>query len=123
MEEITLSEGLCEIEWRAFSSCKSLNEVTLPTTLSVIDEYIFSNCEKLQKVTILCPINLKYPIFEDCRNIKTIILGSGIKKFCNNFFASFEDSLETIYVPYKKTDYYIKRLPEKFHSLIKELPK
>lgn len=54
---------------------------------------------------------------------KKHFLGSGIKKFCDNFFDSFEDSLENIYVPYKKVDYYKKRIPEKLQGLIKELPK
>ena len=53
-------------------------------------------------------------------------LGAGIRKL----FADVEDwcafdgctSLKTINVPAKKADYYKKRLPEKLHSLIVELP-
>ena len=49
-------------------------------------------------------------------------LGFGIKKISEEAFKGCT-MLRTINVPAKKADYYKKRLPEKLHSLIVELPK
>ena len=48
-------------------------------------------------------------------------LGVGIKKISEEAFKGCS-MLRTINVPAKKADYYKKRLPEKLHSLIVELP-
>jgi hypothetical protein len=53
--------------------------------------------------------------------LETITLGAGIKKIEADAFDGCT-GLKTINVPAKKADYYKKRLPEKLHSIIVELP-
>jgi hypothetical protein len=48
-----------------------------------------------------------------------VTLGAGIKKIDER---NFDDSVKVINVPAKKADYYKKRLPEKLHGIIVELP-
>jgi hypothetical protein len=49
--------------------------------------------------------------------VETVTLGAGIKKIDEGIF---DDALKVIVVPAKKTEYYKKRLPEKYHALIVE---
>ena len=64
---------------------------------------------------------LDYRLFYNCTSLKTIVLGSGIKKIDADAFNGCT-AIERINVPAKKADYYKKRLPESLHSLIVELP-
>ena len=123
LKKIQIPASVKKLSDSAFRCCRDLEEVSLSEGLCEIGKEIFSNCKNLHKITILSRIYFKYPIFENCRNVKTLVLGPGIKNFCDNFFDSFDDSLENIYVPYKKVDYYKRRIPGKLHGIIKELPK
>ena len=59
--------------------------------------------------------------FEGCTSLTTVTLPAGVKKISYNVFRKCS-VLSTIYVPAKKTDYYMKRLPEKvLHDIIVEL--
>jgi hypothetical protein len=49
--------------------------------------------------------------------LETVRLGAGIKKIDEG---NFDDSVKVIKVPAKKTEYYKKRLSEKYHALIVE---
>ena len=53
--------------------------------------------------------------------IETVTLPAGINKIDEDAFKDCP-ALKTINVPAKKGDYYRKRLPEKLHGLIVELP-
>jgi hypothetical protein len=68
----------------------------------------------------LGPVKLLEGTFAGCTALETVTLGTGIKEFYRAFAGC--TSLKTINVPAKKADYYKKRLPEKLHSLIVELP-
>ena len=57
--------------------------------------------------------------FHGCTNLKTITLPVGVKKIYDNFRGC--ESIEAIYVPAKKADYYKKRLPEELHQFIVEM--
>ena len=59
-------------------------------------------------------------IFAGCESLETLILGTGINKFEEDAFWAC-NAIKTIYVPAKKTDYYIKRLPNNLHPFIVEL--
>ena len=58
--------------------------------------------------------------FEACTSLPTVTLPAGVKKIEYDVFYKCS-ALATIYVPAKKTDYYMKRLPEELHDTIVEL--
>ena len=60
-------------------------------------------------------------MFGDCSALETVTLPAGINKIDKRAFIGCT-ALKTINVPAKKTDYYMKRLPENLHRLIVELP-
>lgn len=122
LKALSLPETLTEIQKYAFSKSESLRSIIIPKSVKTFDEYAFQDCPSLEEVTLLCPITI-WNIFYGKNNVKILNLGTGIKKFTDSFFKDIEKTLEVIYVPFKKGDYYKKRIPEKFHDLIKELPK
>jgi hypothetical protein len=58
--------------------------------------------------------------FAECTSLTTVTLPVGVKKIEDDVFHKCS-ALTTIYVPAKKTDYYMKRLPEELHDKIVEL--
>ena len=122
LKEVVIPNSVTKIGEKCFENCTGLTEIVIPNSVTEIGENSFEGCTGLKSVTILCPINIKETIFYKCKSIKTLTLGVGIKKFCKYFFYDMPSSLETIYVPAKKTDYYKKRIPESWHSKIVELP-
>ena len=59
--------------------------------------------------------------FDGCTSLTTVTLPVGVKKIEYDVFYKCS-ALSTIYVPAKKTDYYMKRLPEEeLHDKIVEL--
>ena len=49
---VTISEGITNVAWSAFSGCKRLTEVSLPSTMKYIDGYAFEGCTALTSITI-----------------------------------------------------------------------
>jgi hypothetical protein len=83
---------------------------------------VFDGCAALKTVSILGAVSkLEMGLFWDCTSLETVTLGVGIKKIEADVFDGCT-SLKTINVPAKKADYYKKRLPEKLHGIIVELP-
>ena len=96
-----------------------LESITIPKTVKKMQDYTFTGCNSLKSVTILAPIIVDYMCFGDCSALETVTLGVGIKKFHENAFENCT-ALKTIIVPAKKSDYYLKRLPESLHALVVE---
>ena len=96
-----------------------LESITIPKTVKKMQDYTFTGCNSLKSVTILAPIIVGYRCFGDCSALETVTLGVGIKKFYENAFENCT-ALKTIIVPAKKSDYYLKRLPESLHALVVE---
>ncbi len=52
IEQITISNGVEDVQYKAFYQCSTLESVTLPFTLKSIGVYAFQNCESLKSVQI-----------------------------------------------------------------------
>ena len=87
-----------EIVERTFKGCTSLESIVIPKGVTKICDFAFAECISLTTVTL--------PV--------------GVKKIEDDVFNECS-ALATIYVPAKKTDYYMKRLPEELHDTIVEL--
>ena len=118
MTRIAIPNSVEEIEESAFAQ-SGLIEVAIPESVKKLGELPFISCEDLKHLTILCPITVKYIFSNNSSSLDSVTLGAGIKKIDER---NFDDSVKVINVPAKKTDYYKKRLPEKLHGIIVELP-
>ena len=145
LTSINIPDSVKVIDICAFENCSNLASINIPDTMNTILNYAFAGCTSLTSIIIPSSvINVGYKLFDGCSNLKsvsifgpaweigtqtfnncialeTVTFGTGIKKIEKDAFDGCT-SLKTIYVPAKKADYYKKRLPEKFHSLIMELP-
>lgn len=87
-----------EIVERTFKGCTSLESIVIPKGVTMICGFAFEGCTSLTTVTLPAGVkHINYEAFHEC------------------------SALSTIYVPAKKTDYYMKRLPEELHGKIVEL--
>lgn len=94
--EVTLPEGVLNIEYDAFYDCKNLEYIRLPSSLNQIAHYAFHNCEKLNNVEIPDKItSLGTGCFLGCRSLDSIKLPPSLEKiedlcFCHCGFKSLE---------------------------------
>ena len=119
LTSIDIPESVEIIGKGAFKDCSGLESITIPKTVKIMQDWTFTGCNSLKSVTILAPIIVDYMCFGDCSALETVTLGVGIKKFHENAFENCT-ALKTIIVPAKKSDYYLKRLPESLHALVVE---
>ena len=116
LTRITIPNSVIEIEENAFAFT-GLIDVVIPTSVKTLAVDVFAHCEDLKSLTILCPITVKNIFWNNSSSLETVTLGAGIKKIDEG---NFDDSVKVIKVPAKKTEYYKKRLSEKYHALIVE---
>lgn len=109
LERVVLPNGMTGIGNYAFSRCQKLKNVTLPSTLTTIGDYAFYGCTSLKQLDI--PQSVKYigdnafedsgieeielpdnvtslgdNVFSSCDNLKSVVLGKGIKNIGQRTF-------------------------------------
>ena len=122
LTNIAIPESVLTIGDGAFQNCTGLKSISIPKSVKQMGTYIFSGCSGLKSATILAPITIKYHAFADCSALETVTLGVGIKNIDKHAFEGFSGgvTIKSIVVPAKKSDYYLKRLPESLHALVVE---
>lgn len=50
LNEVIFKEGVTEIPYQAFESCKALEKITIPSTVTQIGDYAVSNCPSLKTI-------------------------------------------------------------------------
>ena len=78
IESIEVPSSVTEIKDYAFSGSK-LKKITLPLTVIKLGQYCFSN-SKLESFHLTANIEASKQIFEDCKSLKELIIGNGVKK-------------------------------------------
>ena len=73
IENIHLPDTLERIEYGAFSGCTSLKNIRLPSSIKTIEKYVFSNCSGLKSIDIPENVDVidKYA-FEDCSLLESV---------------------------------------------------
>ena len=70
---ITIPEGLTEIGYAAFRSCKKLTSLRIPDSMVMLDRYSFKDCTSLDTVYLGAGLKtLDYTAFENCTNLKVV---------------------------------------------------
>lgn len=104
IDEITLPEGLEEIETNAFGGC-GFETLTIPDSVTTIGKAAFTNCDNLEEVTIGDGLKVIEPfLFSCCDNLETVNFGSSVKTIeyeafidCSSLKAvNLNDGLEVI---------------------------
>ena len=118
LKEIVISDSVTQIKSFAFAKT-GLVRIEIPASVREISS-AFKSCENLEEVIISGPYDDFGYTFKDCVNLKRIVYKTGLKK--KNLGSVFEGctSIETIVVPNKKADSFMKKLPEELHGFIKE---
>lgn len=100
LKNVTLPYGLEIIKgdtglYGAFYNCTSLTTINIPSTVTTIEEVAFN---KSGLITLSIPdnvISLEYGSFKDCSSLKSVTIGSGLKKISRACFTGCT-SLETV---------------------------
>ena len=89
---VVICEGVTNIGFSAFYSCKNLTEITLPVGLTSIGDSAFSDCSSLKSVTLPADLtSIGDFVFYGCTSLRGIVLPVGLKSIgsaafysCNN---------------------------------------
>ena len=77
--ELSIPNGVTEINESAFNGRGDLTSVTFPDSLQVIGDYAFSDCVSLTSITIPDSVTtIGFGAFSGCANVTAITLGKGV---------------------------------------------
>ena len=80
ISEITLAEGITDIEAEAFANIKGLKKVTLPNSLTKIADSAFFGCADLESVTFGNGLtDIGRSAFENCVSLKSVSIPDSTK--------------------------------------------
>lgn len=99
LREITIPEGVVEIEDDAITDCKRLSKVVLPSTLKEIGTQ-FSGCESLREIdnTKVCRLKeIPESMVEGKNHIRKFVIPQGVKTVGSPFLDG--NSIQEVYVP------------------------
>ncbi|MBR0048064.1 MAG: leucine-rich repeat domain-containing protein [Prevotella sp.] len=96
---ITVSEGVMEIDDRAFGSCSNLTNVSLPTTLTSLGAYAFRNCSSLSAINLPSGLTHIYEYtFYGCSSLGSITIPSTVTVIGTGAFSGCS-SLSSVSIP------------------------
>jgi len=88
LTEVVLSQGIEEISYRAFSSCRALEHVNIPSTVKSVGEWSFLNT-KISSIDLPDSINsIGEGCFTDCRHLTNVRIPSLVKHLPRRGFDS-----------------------------------
>lgn len=94
--QVTVPEGIKQLENSVFSSCENLTKVTLPTHLTEIGSSAFSQCKNLPEIQLPeSLISIESSAFNSCKKLKELTIPSNVQSVGGSFI-SYCDSLLTV---------------------------
>ena len=79
-EEVTIPEGITDIEQNAFDSCSDLTSVSIPSSVSKIGSESFQKCVSLKEIAVPDRVNvIEERTFSACSSLEKAVLGSNIE--------------------------------------------
>ena len=99
LQQVSLPQGILEIEKYAFSGCTGLQEIAIPDSVERIGTFAFSNCSTLKRVTIGRNIaSLPAYIFNNCSNLDSVVIPEQLQTIGSKAFAKC-GTIEEIQIP------------------------
>lgn len=100
-EEITVEEGVRQINNNAFENCKTLTKIILPDTVDTICDNAFNECENLRELTLGDNVRkIGENAFNNCIRVNELRLPQSVEEIGKYAFYGW-DTNQTIYVPSK----------------------
>lgn len=82
--------GITRIQWYAFYGCSSLTSITIPNSVTLINSNAFNSCG-LTELNIPDSVTfINMDAFSYNRNLRTVVIGTGITNISNNVFKNCE---------------------------------
>ncbi len=99
IENITISQGVKEIQLCAFSGCSSIVSVTIPDSVEEIGVCAFDGCTSLTNITIPNSVKkIEQETFRGCTSLSDFIIPDSVKEIGKRAFAGCS-SLKSIIIP------------------------
>ena len=99
LQSVTLSEGIEQIGFCAFSDCDALQDVTLPSTLTTLSDFSFSRAQQLQQVSVPAGVRrVGDGAFGFCYSLNELTLAEGVERIAPHAFYHCS-SLEEVVLP------------------------
>ena len=87
LTSVTIPEGVTEIGYRAFYGCTGLTSVTIPEGVTKIGESAFEGCTGLTSVTIPAGVTeIGGGAFYDCTGLTSVTIPAGVKEIGSEAF-------------------------------------
>jgi hypothetical protein len=105
-EHYVIPDSVTELDWFAFSGCKSLTGVTIPEGVTYIGRHAFEGCGELKDIVLPRGLtSIAMALFCHCDNLESIVIPDGVTEIEDTAFAhcknlksiSIPDSVTTIY--------------------------
>lgn len=99
LEEITLPDGLEQIEDWVFHGCRQLRRLAVPDSVTTLGYGLCDICPNLEEISIGNGVTfLPYRTFQDCAKLQQVALGTGLRTLDTRAFYNCS-SLESVVLP------------------------
>lgn len=96
IQSVSLPETIRYISKNAFLNCSSLTEINLPKTVTNVGDFAFANTA-LSMIDLISVEEIGEYSFDQCAQLKSVILGKELKSIGNRAFAYCSSLMEVFY--------------------------
>jgi hypothetical protein len=107
LEEIELGEGIEEIKYETFLSCKSLKRIKIPDSVRVIRSRAFEGCQQLAEVELGKGVeSIEAKAFARCQNLKEFRIPASLRNI--DPYALFSSRILDVTIDDENQSFYVK---------------
>ena len=99
IEEISVSDGVLEIDQEAFSGCLNLKKAEISDSVTVLGSGAFKECKALESIVLSASLTEISPnLFQNCQSLEEITIPDGVTLIGQSAFAGCK-TLGSVWVP------------------------